>query len=122
MKIFSAIRGKRPLNLSEAWTCLFVNQFATPGLGSLMARRWIAATGQLVLSFGGFGFIMAWFGHIMSVFYGQMFGTTAKAESPLWKWGVVLFGISWAWSLITSIQIIMAVPKTAIPPAPPPII
>src|SRR6267142_5883224 len=59
--------GSAPMNSqtgskrSTATTCLILNQFATPGLGSLMARRWFAGTGQLVLAVAGFCLLVGWF-------------------------------------------------------------
>ena len=44
-----------PKNLSrtKARNALLLNQLATPGLGSLLAGRWIAGTGQLLCSVAG---------------------------------------------------------------------
>lgn len=122
MKIFSVLRGHRPLSRSEAWGCAIVNQFATPGLGTLVARRWVAATGQLILSFGGFALFMGWFFQKMRLLYGQIFGTNLPLElgDNFLRSGLILFGIAWLWALISSIQIIQATPKDTPPPAIPP--
>src|SRR5262249_5924011 len=40
---------------------LLLNQFATPGLGSLMARRYFAGLVQLTVFLAGFGCMMGWF-------------------------------------------------------------
>jgi hypothetical protein len=122
MKIFSALLGRRPLSRKEAWGCVLVNQFATPGLGSLAARRWVAATGQLLLSFGGFGLFLGWFFQKVRLLYGQMFGTNIPLDAgdTFLNWGLTLFGIAWAWAWITSIQIIRSAPKDSPPPAIPP--
>ena len=53
-------RTDRPLSRARAWTCLLTNLFATPGLGSLMARRVFAGTGQLLLALAGFVLIVGW--------------------------------------------------------------
>jgi hypothetical protein len=121
MKLFSALRSKRPLNRSEAWKCAWINQLATPGFGSLFARRFVAGCGQLLLALAGFGLFTAWFIQTMRTYYGLMFGNDVPANtgSPYGKWGVVLFGAAWLWSLVTSFQIICAAPKDIVPPLPP---
>lgn len=118
MKIFSALRSRRPLRRSELISCALINQFATPGLGSLMARRWVAGSGQLFLAVAGFGLFIGWFVQKMRVFYGQMFGTDlpADAGSSLLKWGLMIFVASWVWSLVTSIQLLRQAPEENAPP------
>ena len=98
-----------------------INQFATPGLGSLLARRYVAGIGQLILALIGFGLYVAWLVQKMRVFYGQIFGTelSPTAGDQLWKWGLIIFAASWIWALVTSIQIMRSTPKDSIPPLPP---
>ncbi len=85
---------------------IVINLFATPGLGSLMARRRIAGTGQLILALAGFGLVMFWLG----VFIYRMFLLAAEESAPPnthgWtlNWGIYFFGASWLWSLVTSAQ------------------
>jgi hypothetical protein len=100
---------------------VIINQFATPGLGSLIARRFVAGSGQLVLALIGFLLFLGWWVQKMRLFYGQMFGTDlpADAGTKLGKWGVIIFVLSWMWSLVTSIQILRNLPKDSIPPLPP---
>ena len=117
MKIFS---GNRPRNKSEAWSCLFVNLLATPGLGTLLARRLVAGILQLLLSLAGFVCVTIWFIQKMRVLYGQAFGTKLppNAGSHFGWIGLLLFVVAWLWSLVSSIQILHDVPKNAglIPP------
>jgi len=110
-----------PRNQSEAWSCALINQFATPGLGSVVARRFIAGTGQLILAFVGFALFLGWFIQKMRLLYGQLAETNLPidAGSSLGRWGVALFATAWVWSLVTSIQIIRNVPKEFILPLPP---
>ncbi len=121
MKLFSALQLRRPLNRSELLSCAFVNLFATPGLGSVMARRFIAGTAQLVFASIGFALFLGWFIQKMRLFYGQITGTNlpADAGSRLGWWGLALFGVAWVWALVTSIQIVRAAPKESVPPVPP---
>lgn len=112
------LRERRPLHRSEAWSCALINQLATPGLGSLVARRWVAGTIQIVLAIIGFCLIMFWFAQKMRLLYGQMFGTDipVNAGNQAGQWGLIFFGIAWLWSLLTSIQIVMNAPKSSPPP------
>ena len=120
-KIFSALRSRRPLTRSDAWNFALINQLATPGLGSLLARRFVAGTGQLLIALAGFSLFVAWFVQTMRSFYGQMFESDLRFDSgfALAKWGILLFVVAWLWSLVTSIQVIRSVPKDSIPPIPP---
>ena len=121
MKIFSALQSRRPLRRSELMSCVVINQFATPGLGSLIARHFVAGTGQLILAFAGFFLFLGWWFQKMRAFYGQMFGTDLPAEAgnQLGKWGIIIFAAAWMWALVTSIQILRAMPKDSIPHLPP---
>src|ERR1700722_583617 len=104
MKLSLVNRG--PLSPAAARNCFLVNQFATPGLGSLMARRWIAGAGQLALSVTGFVLVIVWFFKIMAQYYGQITGDVA---TPPVAWigetGGILFAAAWLWSLVTSISL-----------------
>ena len=51
---------------------MLANQFATPGLGSLMAGRWIAGSGQLALAVAGCVMVIVWFFKVMIQYYGQI--------------------------------------------------
>ena len=120
MKIFSVL-PRRPPSRSEAWTYALLNQFATPGLGSLLARRWIAGSGQLLFAFAGFILLMGWLFQKMRLLYGQMFGTNLpqNAGHELGKWGAIIFMAAWFWSLVTSIQLLKCAKDnqaSAIPP------
>lgn len=110
-----------PRRRSQAWTCVIINQLATPGLGSLIARHFVAGTGQLILAFTGFFLFLGWWVQKMRVLYGQMFGTDlpADAGTQLGKWGIIIFAMAWVWSLVTSIQILQNLPKDSIPHLPP---
>ena len=53
------------LSRASARNSFLINQLATPGLGSLMARRYVEGIGQLLLAFAGFGLILVWFTSLM---------------------------------------------------------
>jgi hypothetical protein len=83
-----------------------INLAATPGLGSLIARRYWAGTGQLLLALAGFGLIVAW----MCVYFHRVFLHQLDEPAPttpfgwLGKWGLICFVTAWVWSLVTSIS------------------
>ena len=84
-----------------------LNLTATPGLGSVMGRRPWAGLGQLTLSVTGFCLIMVWMIRLIyrSVMQ-QMDNPVPPAPADwMWKWGALLFGAAWLWSLVTSISL-----------------
>ena len=101
----------RKLSRIKARNAALLNQLATPGLGSLMARRWIAGSGQLFLSLAGFGLIMVWFGEEMTQFYGQINGqingqVLVHSVGKYLAAGAILFSLAWLWSLVTSFSLL----------------
>lgn len=104
MKISSA--GK-PISRTAARNCFLINQFATPGLGSLMGRRLLPGIGQLSLALLGFSFLMAWFVAVMIQTYNQL--TQDIPPHPagwLGQLGGACFAAAWCWSLITSLSLL----------------
>lgn len=104
MKPSSATKEISP---ARARNATLLNLFTTPGLGSLLAGRWIAGAGQLALALIGFTLIMIWFFKIIIPYYSMMFG---DSSAPPIRWtyllaGALVFAISWFWSLATSISI-----------------
>lgn len=108
-------RLSQPMTSTKAWACLFLNILATPGLGTLIARRFISGTIQVACAVVGFLLFLGWFVQKMRLLYGQVFGTNlpVDAGSSLGKWALIFFGSAWVWSLITSLQIFRSVPKAA---------
>src|SRR5271156_6780655 len=102
MKPFSA--NRKPVSRAKARNAALLNQLATPGLGSLLCGRWIAGSGQLLLSCAGCTLVMVWFFKEMIPYYGLMFsdepphlpGLKMLAE------GTILFAVAWLWSAVTS--------------------
>ena len=92
---------------SRVATAIIMNLTATPGLGSLMCGRKWAGLGQLAFSVTGFCLIMVW---MLKLIYRS---TMVQMEEPApaapadWMrtWGVLLFGIGWLWSLVTSLSL-----------------
>ena len=81
-----------------------LNLLATPGLGSLMCRRWIAGSGQLILAVAGFTLVAVWFYREMVPYYGLMFSDEPPhfPDFKMLAWGADVFAASWLWSAVTS--------------------
>lgn len=104
MRIFSV---KKPLNRTTARNSFLINQFATPGLGSLMAGRWVAGMGQLILAVIGFCLVLVWFSRLMWQTI-QQFNGLEPHVSVAWlgEAGALLFVAAWVWSLVTSLSLL----------------
>ncbi len=91
-----------------------VNQLATPGLGSLMAGRWIAGSGQLALAVAGFVLVIVWFFKVMIQYYGQITGDVPPHPVGwIGATGGILFLASWFWALATSISLFFEARRNA---------
>lgn len=92
---------------TRAMNCALVNQLATPGLGSLMARRYVAGTGQLLLAIAGFALVVLWFvlmlGQTISAINND---TQPKPYGWVGELGGLLFILAWFWSLVTSLSLL----------------
>ncbi|HZR17902.1 MAG TPA: hypothetical protein VFE51_11305 [Verrucomicrobiae bacterium] len=108
--------GKVP-SLKTARNSFLINQLATPGLGSLMAGRYLAGASQLALALLGFGLIIAWFISLMTQMYRQ-FTTDAPTQSVAWlgETGAAIFVLAWIWSLVTSLALLRAARANEPPP------
>jgi hypothetical protein len=124
MKPFFPQPTQKPVSQSAARNAALVNQLATPGLGSLMAGRWIAGIGQLALAVAGFLIVVVWFFKVMAQYYGQITGDVVpRPVGWIGEVGAILFAASWLWALVTSVSLLRAAkanepvePKTAPPP------
>jgi hypothetical protein len=109
-----------PVKRSTAMNCLLVNQFVTPGLGSLMARRFVAGLIQLSLAVVGFVLVIAW---MVQYTYRAIADPTGHPSSSSWM-GVVgglVFLASWLLSWVTSLSLLRQARQNGEPPtiAPP---
>jgi 4a-hydroxytetrahydrobiopterin dehydratase len=106
MKLFSP-KG-RPLNRATAKNAALLNLLGTPGLGSLIARRWIAGSGQLILAVTGFILVVVWFFDEMIPYYRLMFGDVPPHLTgfKMLGTGAILFAAAWLWSAVTSIGLL----------------
>ena len=102
-----------------AWGCVFINQLATPGLGSIIGRRFVSGAGQLLLAVGGFVMIVGWMARFFYDRYREAIGQMPAGGQYGWwgKWGLILFGAGWLWALFTSLSLLFQAKKN--PPAGP---
>lgn len=87
-----------------------LNLLATPGLGSLLCGRWIAGTGQLLLSIAGFVVFMVWFVKEMGQFYSliNIGASSPPPQQPIGQMagaGIGLIVAAWLWSAMTSVSL-----------------
>ena len=120
MKTSSAAK---PLSPAAARNCFLMNQFATPGLGSLMGRRILPGIGQLLLALAGFALVIVWFVQTLKEYYGLMYDDRpAVSYAKYFLAGASLFAASWLWSLLTSLSLLRQakvpepLPPGSIPP------
>jgi hypothetical protein len=117
--------NRKTVSRTAARNAALINQFATPGLGSLMVGRWIAGTGQLLLALAGFAFVIKWFFETMVQAFNQISGDVSpQSVAGVGETGAVLFLMAWFWALVTSISLVTRakseeppVPQTIPPPA-----
>ncbi len=105
---------RKPVDGAGARNATLINLFATPGLGSLMAGRWIAGSGQLGLAVAGFVMVVVWFFKVMIQYYGQISGDVQP--HPVGWIGItggILFVASWFWSLVTSVSLFFEARRNA---------
>lgn len=97
-----------------------MNQLAAPGLGSLIAGKFISGSIQLLLSVTGFIFVILWFIQLMIFFYGltNMGSTAEYTGNKIGLIGLLLFIFSWCWSLITSAYLIYKTRQNPLTPPP----
>ena len=98
-----------PLSRRKARNCVLINLLATPGLGSVMAGRWVAGIGQLLVAVAGFVLVIGWFALLTINAYNQA-ANGAEPRSAAWlgEAGAALFTAAWLWALVTSLQLLRA--------------
>ena len=106
----------KPPRRAPVWLWVIVNQFAFPGLGTIMMGRRV---GYAQASIMVVGFVMVtgfflWFIVCSARYAGNPTWTeadfTACYRPYKWTltWGLVLCAIAWVWALISSFQILRA--------------
>jgi hypothetical protein len=102
------VPSERPLSSDRAWACVLQN-LATPGIGSLKARWVFSGICQLTLAIASCFLICVWVIEWSYRIYQAQNGETIPQNSSGWllKWGVVCFGLSWLWALITCASLVL---------------
>ena len=109
--------NRRAVSRTAARNAALVNQFATPGLGSLMAGRWLVGIGQLVVFLIGCVMIIVYLFQLDLHAYGQATGEfEPEPRKRLGEIGLVLFVAGWLWALITSVTLMQRA-RSEEPPA-----
>jgi hypothetical protein len=105
----------KPLSQARALSCALMNLCATPGLGSVMGRRVVVGTGQLLLSVTGFGLLLGWMWKFFYQLYQQAMDQPPTPEAYGWLglWGLIFFGAGWLWSLVTSWSLLQEAKRAA---------
>jgi hypothetical protein len=104
---------------SKAWTCLLVNAFVCPGLGSLMGKKLLSGIPQLILAWGG-ALWMIW----MLIQYLHSY-IQAQGVPSDWRYyrdsalgGACFFLAGWLWSVATGWALVRTARQNAPLPAP----
>ena len=109
MRMKPSSPGRKAISRAKARNAAMLNLLATPGLGSLVCRRWIAGTGQLVLCVAGFAVFMVWFVKEMGQYYSLInMNEPPPPAQPIWQIavaGLALVAVSWLWSAVTSVSL-----------------
>ena len=110
-----------PPKRSAALNCAIINQLATPGLGSLMARRYFAGTVQLLVALIGFLLFVGWFIQMMMRSYRLASDLPPQPDPYPWmgKAGVLIFAASWLLAWPTTISVLRAARKAEAQNPPP---
>ena len=120
MRAFFQRLARRPPDRSTARNSVLINQLATPGLGSLLAGRWLAGIGQLLLALVGFAMLVGWFATVMFQLYQQINGDPeTKSAAWLGEGGAIIFLASWLWAGVTSLSLLRETKANPVSPAPP---
>jgi hypothetical protein len=86
-----------------------MQNLATPGIGSLKARRIFEGICQLTIAIASCLFICAWVISWSCRIYQAQNDEIVSQDSSGWllKWGVVCFGVSWLWAMITCVSLML---------------
>jgi 4a-hydroxytetrahydrobiopterin dehydratase len=110
-------RRHKPVSRATARNAALLNQLGTPGLGSLLAGRWIEGALQLLVFLAGFVLFCLWAFRNLAQYYQMMFDDvpkTAPGGGGLALTGVGICVMAWVWSLATSFSLLREVSTTGL--------
>ena len=106
----------------RAWGCVAVNQLAFPGLGTIVAGRWVGYLQATIMVAGFCVFVgfMLWFFWGLAQFAADEWSERqfrAHCVRQLWAlwWGLGLCALAWFWALWSSIFILRDAGRVATP-------
>jgi hypothetical protein len=86
---------------------ILINLIATPGLGSWIAHRRLAAYGQLAIVLAGFGGFLVYLFRMLADSWTAAWNGLDPLPLPpeLLNRSLAVMGIAWVWSAFTSLQL-----------------
>ncbi len=115
MRMKPSSADRKPLNRARARNATLLNLLAAPGLGSLLARRWLAGAAQLLLTLVGFVIFMVWFVREMIQYYGLINGNEPlRPIGWIGATGAALVVLAWLWSAATSLSLLREASRSSL--------
>jgi 4a-hydroxytetrahydrobiopterin dehydratase len=115
MRMKPSSAGRKPLNRARARNATLLNLLAAPGLGSLLARRWLTGAAQLLLTLVGFVIFMVWFVREMIQYYGLINGNEPlRPIGWIGATGAALVVLAWLWSAATSLNLLREASRSSL--------
>ena len=109
--------ARKKVSRALARNAALLNQLGTPGLGSLLAGRWIEGVGQLLLFLAGFVLFCVWAFRNLAQYYQMMFNAapiSAPGGIGLALSGGGICALAWVWSLATSFSLLREASKVSL--------
>lgn len=109
--------ARKKVSRAQARNAALLNQLGTPGLGSLLAGRWVEGVLQLLLFLAGFVLFCGWAYRNLAQYYQMMFNA-APISAPggiglaLSSGGIC--ALAWVWSLMTSFSLLRESSKVSL--------
>jgi len=109
--------ARKKISRSQARNAALLNQLGTPGLGTLLAGRWLEGVLQLLVFLAGFGLFCVWAFRNLMQYYQMMFNDaprTAPGNIGFALGGVGICALAWVWSLLTSFSLLREASKVSL--------